>query len=270
MLRIALLQLKVQSNKSSNIQNAITHIHQAVENKAQIVILPECFNCPYHIDYFQEYAESMNGNTFNQLKSISKQHQILLIGGSIPELENGKLFNTCFVFENGHYLGKHQKVHLFDINIPNKISFQESKVLHPGQQITTLETSFGKIGIGICYDVRFPELTIKSARQGAFLQCFPGAFNSVTGPLHWDLLMRSRALDSQIFVAACAPALDLKASYHSHGHSMVVDPMGRILNQADVDECIIYADLNRQDMEDARENIPINKQRRFDLYPEIK
>ena len=142
-------------------------------------------------------------------------------------------------------------------------------MLTPGNQITTLNTSFGKVGIGICYDIRFPEMQIISARQGAFLLCYPGAFNKTTGPLHWDLLIRGRAVDNQIFVAACAPALDTTASYHSHGHSMVVDPMGNILSQAENEEDVIYANLNIKDQESAKSMIPTSKQRRFDLYLDV-
>eukprot|EP00835_Amoeboradix_gromovi_P003964 NODE_284_length_11815_cov_0.176340.p2 type:complete len:308 gc:universal NODE_284_length_11815_cov_0.176340:3365-4288(+) len=270
MIKIALLQVKIAAIKSSNIKKVRSMISEAVINNAKIVVLPECFNCPYGINYFKEYSEPERGDTWSFLQQQSFEHSILLIGGSIPEIDiNNKIYNTCFVFENGEYLGKHRKVHLFDIDIPNKIKFTESQVLSSGKQVTTLKTSFGLVGIGICYDIRFPEMQMISARRGAFLLCYPGAFNQVTGPLHWDLLMRSRAMDNQVFVAACAPALDTNADYHSYGHSLIVDPMGKILQQAKEKEEIIYAELNLDEIESTRSGIPTSKQRRFDVYPRV-
>ena len=269
MIKIALLQMKVGVVKSDNLAKASQLINTASKNKAQIIVLPECFTCPYGIEYFKEYSEPENGETYKFLQQQSSEHNILVIGGSVPEIDNDKIYNTCYVFEKGSFLGKHRKVHLFDIDIPNKISFTESKVLSPGNQVTTVKTSFGLVGIGICYDIRFPEMQMISARQGAFLLCYPGAFNKTTGPLHWDLLMRSRAVDNQVFMAACAPALDISASYHSHGHSIVVDPMGKVLKQAKDDEEVIYAELLLKDLDAARSGIPVSKQRRFDLYQKI-
>ncbi len=240
------------------------------QEKPKIIVLPECFNCPYGIDYFNEYSEEEQGPSYQFLKEQSLKHSIIVVGGSMPEKENGKVFNTCYVFENGQLIGKHRKVHLFDIDIPNKITFQESKVLSAGNQCTTVDSSVGKIGIGICYDIRFPELQMISARQGAFLLCYPGAFNTITGPLHWNILMQSRAIDNQVFVAACAPALDTTASYHSYGHSVVVDPMGKIITQAGNNEETIFATIDMNDLINAKMSIPVSNQRRFDVYTKVE
>jgi omega-amidase len=123
-----------------------------------------------------------------------------LIGGSIPErAENDKLFNTCTVWgPTGNLLGRHRKVHLFDIDIPGKITFQESKVLSSGNQLTTVVTEFGNIGIGICYDIRFPEMAQIYRQKGCDLLFYPGAFNMTTGPAHWQILQQGRALDNQV------------------------------------------------------------------------
>jgi len=163
----------------------------------------------------------------------------------------------------------HRKVHLFDINIPGKIKFKESETLTGGKTTNFFDTDFARIGLGICYDIRFPELAMISARQGCHLLVYPGAFNMTTGPLHWELLQRGRAVDNQVFFSMCSPARDLTAGYHAWGHSMIVDPMGQVLNEAREEESIIYANIDSQVMQDARAGIPVTTQRRFDVYPDV-
>jgi predicted amidohydrolase len=159
---------------------------------------------------------------------------------------------------------------LFDIDIPGTIQFKESDVLTAGDQLTVIDLpEYGKIGLAICYDIRFPEAAMIAARKGAFLLVYPGAFNTTTGPLHWSLLGRARAVDNQAYVALCSPARDLEASYHAYGHSLVVDPSAKILSEAEEQETIIYSDLDNDSIASIRSGIPIYTQRRFDLYPDV-
>lgn len=160
-----------------------------------------------------------------------------------------------------------QKVHLFDINIPGKITFKESETLSPGQSLTIVKTEFGNIGVGICYDMRFPELAQLYAQNDCRLICYPGAFNMTTGPAHWELLQRSRALDNQLFVATCSPARDTTSGgYVAYGHSTVVDPWGTVIATTEHGEDIVYADLDLAKVDEVRQNIPIRAQKRSDLY----
>jgi len=163
----------------------------------------------------------------------------------------------------------HRKVHLFDIDIPGKIAFKESETLTGGNEVNYFDTDFARIGLGICYDIRFPELAAISARRGCHAIIYPSAFNMTTGPLHWELLQRGRAVDNQIFVSMCSPARDLTAGYHAWGHSMVVDPMGVVLAEAEEKETIVYAHIDAKVFNDARAGIPVTKQRRFDVYPDV-
>ncbi|KAF6120636.1 nitrilase family member 2 [Phyllostomus discolor] len=150
---------------------------------------------------------------------------LLSIKGSIPEEDSGKLYNTCTVFgPDGALLVKHRKLHLFDIDVPGKITFQESKILSPGDSFSTFETPYCRVGLGICYDLRFSELAQIYAERGCQLLVYPGAFNLTTGPAHWELLQRGRAVDNQVYVATASPARDDKASYVAWGHSTVVNP----------------------------------------------
>lgn len=167
-------------------------------------------------------------------------------------------------------MATHRKVHLFDIDIPGKITFKESDVLSPGNKVTLVDLpDYGRIAIAICYDIRFPELATIAARKDCFLLLYPGAFNLTTGALHWELQARARAMDNQIYVGLCSPATDMEASYHAWGHSMVVDPNAKVLAEAGEKEEIVYAELKGEDIEETRKGIPIYTQRRFDVYPDV-
>jgi len=251
--------------------------------KPDLIVLPECFNSPYGHVHFPVYAEKIGfkpGEKYDVEKSESESVKMLsaaaretntwIIGGSIPEREGEKVFNTSTVYDpRGQLVAIHRKVHLFDIDIPGKIKFKESETLTGGSQLNFFDTPFARIGLGICYDIRFPELAMTAARKGCHAIIYPGAFNMTTGPLHWELLQRARAVDNQIFAAMCSPARDLTAGYHAWGHSMIVDPMGAILTEAGHDEAIMYAHIDPQTFHDARAGIPVTAQRRFDVYPDV-
>ncbi|XP_040279234.1 omega-amidase NIT2 [Bufo bufo] len=265
--KVALVQLLVSPVKSDNLKRASELIKRAAQQGAQIVALPECFNSPYGTKFFPEYAEKIPGPSTQVLSDVAKECGIYLIGGSIPEEDSGKLYNTCTVYgPDGTLLVKHRKIHLFNIDIPGKIRFQESETLSPGDSLSVFDTPFCKIGVGICYDIRFAELAQIYTKKGCQLLVYPGAFNMTTGPAHWELLQRARALDNQVYVATASPARDDKASYVAWGHSTVVSPWGEVIAKAEADETIIFADIDLQYLADVRQQIPIHSQRRHDLY----
>ena len=181
---LALIQLSVKKDRLINLTNAKEKISEAANHGAKVICLPECFNSPYGIQHFSDYAEEIpNGITSVILSKAAKAHQVYLIGGSIPEVENGKIFNTCTVWNpQGELIGKYQKIHLNDIDIPGKITFKESEVLSAGNEYLSFATPWTKIGIGICYDLRFPDLAQVYARHfNCGLLVFPGAFHITTG-----------------------------------------------------------------------------------------
>jgi omega-amidase len=236
------------------------------------VLLPEIWNGPYSNDSFPEYAEDIEAGgdaapSYSMMSDVARSLQITLVGGSISERSGNSLYNTCCVFgSDGKLKGKHRKVHLFDIDIPGKITFQESKTLTAGQDLTIVDTDVGRIGIGICYDIRFQELAMLYAARGAHLLCYPGAFNMTTGPLHWELLQRARATDNQLFVATCAPARDTSSSYVAWGHSTLVGPFGEVIATTEHDEATIIAEVDYSLIEQRRQFLPLRHQRRGDLY----
>ena len=227
----------------------------------------ECFQSPYGVNFFAEYAEPVGGETTLALQQWARQHKVTIVGGSFPERDqNGKLYNTSLTVDPaGNILGKHRKVHLFDINVPGKISFQESAALTAGDKITVFDSPVGRLGIGICYDMRFSEFARKMTEAGAEILIYPGAFNMTTGPMHWELLQRGRAVDEEAFVITCAPARVTEGSgYVSFAHSMCVSPWGQILVNAGADEGVVFAEIDPQELSSIRESIPIWKQRQTD------
>ena len=220
------------------------------------------------------YAEDVDGGASESaaaLAAAAAANRVALVGGSIPErrASDGALFNTCLVFRpDGTLAAKHRKVHLFDIDIPGKISFRESDTLAPGDGPTVVDPGLGvALGLGICYDLRFPELAALSVRRGAQVLVYPGAFNTTTGPAHWELLLRARAVDNQCFVAACSPARGPPdAGYQAWGHSCLVDPWGVVLSAADEGPAIVYAELDMAEVVTRRANMPLAGQRRGDVY----
>ncbi|AEG17798.1 carbon-nitrogen hydrolase family protein [Methanobacterium paludis] len=266
--KLAVCQMNVVDNKDLNLNKAVNMIESAARNKADMVLLPEMFNCPYDNSKFVEYAESRkNSRTLKSISSAAERAGIYVIAGSIPELENGKLYNSSFIFGRmGKIIGVHRKMHLFDIDVSGEITFKESETLTAGNEITVVDTELCKIGVAICYDIRFPELLRLMADKGAELIAVPGAFNMTTGPAHWEPLMKVRAADNQVYVAAASPARNESLSYVAYGNSMIVDPWGDIISRADADEKIIYADINLSKVESVRNELPLLKNRRKDIY----
>ncbi|RZC68147.1 hypothetical protein C5167_031401 [Papaver somniferum] len=270
--KIALCQLSVTEDKERNIVHARKAIQEAAEKGAELVLLPEIWNSPYSNDSFPVYAEDIDAGgdaspSTAMLSEVARSLKITIVGGSIPERCGDRLYNACCVYgKDGILKAKHRKIHLFDIDIPGKITFMESKTLTPGETPTIVDTDVGRIGIGICYDIRFQELATIYASRGAHLLCYPGAFNMTTGPLHWELLQRARAVDNQLYVATCSPARDAGAGYTAWGHSTLVGPFGEVLATTEHDEAIVISEIDYSVMDLRRTNLPLEKQRRGDLY----
>lgn len=271
-VRLGICQMITVDDKQANIETARQYITEAVNRGAEIIVLPEMFNCPYDKEFFKKYSENVSSDekpTIDFLSSIAKQTQRWIVGGSIPEIDDhGKVYNTSFVFnKDGKIAARHRKVHLFDIDVTGQF-YKESETLSAGNHATVFETEFCKIGLAICYDMRFPELAIMMRDQGAQIMIYPAAFNATTGPMHFELLGKARALDNQCFVVLAAPARDLtkKTGYMVWGHSAVISPNGFTLAQAELPEKLLIVDLDLKDVERQRAGFPFDKQRRSDMY----
>ncbi len=234
---------------------------QLPKTPPDFILLPEIFTCPYDNRCFPAYAQEDGGEVFQFLSNLARDHQCYLIGGSVPEVdEQGKIYNTSYVFDRGgDLIGKHRKVHLFDIDVPGGQYFKESDVLTAGDSVTVFDTEFGKVGVCICFDIRFPDLFLTMREMGVRMVFVPAAFNMTTGPAHWETLFRSRALDQQIFLLGCSPARDTEASYVAYGHSILTDPWGRVINELDEKEGLLSEVIDLDLVDAVRQQIPLRK-----------
>lgn len=269
--KIGLCQLSVTSDKDSNLGSVRNSIQVAVKQGAALVVLPEMWNCPYSNDYFSKFAEDFDDEdgspSFSVLSQAASHHKITIVGGSMPEWDNGHLYNSCCVFgPDGKLMSKHRKAHLFDVNIPGDISFKESDTFTAGDEPTIVDTDLGRIGIGICHDIRFPELAMLYRARGCQLICYPGAFNISSGEMLWELEQRARAADNQLYVATCSPSRDSTGSYMIWGHSTLVGPLGETIATSGQEETIVIADIDYNAILCQREKLPLENYRRGDVY----
>ena len=267
-IKIAAIQMSTVADKMENVRTVKTYLEKIKDENPDFVILQEMFCCSYLTVYFPIYGEKEGGPVWQLLSGYAKQYGIYLIGGSMPEKDaEGNVYNTSYIFDReGKQIGKHRKVHLFDIDVKGGQTFKESDTLTAGDSDTVFDTEFGKIGVMLCFDIRFPELSRMMVNDGAKVIFVPAAFNMTTGPAHWELSFRTRALDNQIYMVGCAPARDVSAGYISWGHSIVTNPWGAVVDMLDEKEGILLAELDMGYEERVREELPLLKSRRKDMY----
>lgn len=270
-LNIKALQIKGHTSKEENLKSVRNALDEALsQNKTEkldLVVLPEMFICPYKTDIFPKYAEVQGAFIWSELSSIADEYDIYLVAGSVPELLDDKIYNTSYVFDrSGSQIAKHQKMHLFDIDIEGGQRFKESDTLSAGSDITVFDTEFGKIGLCICYDIRFPELSRLMVDEGAKMIIIPAAFNMTTGPEHWEILFRTRAVDNQVYMLGVAPARDISSDYVSYANSIIVSPFGKVIERLDDREAILDVTIDLDDIYKVREGLPLLKHRRKDIY----
>lgn len=266
-LTVAQVQMRVTRDKTENIAAACRLIRRAAEQGAEFVMLPEMFCCPYENGAFRPYGEEQDGPAQRALSALAAALGIWIVGGSIPELEGNRVYNTSFVYDSaGRQVARHRKMHLFDISVEGGQTFRESDTLSPGGEITVFDTPWGKMGLCICFDLRFEELARLMALRGARVIFVPAAFNMTTGPAHWELLFRQRAVDNQLFTVGTSPARSESETYVAWGHSIVCDPWGSVLHQCGAEEEISITSLDLHRVESVRRQLPILRARREDIY----
>ena len=267
-MRLIQYQTDVSPDKEKNLDNMAACMADAAARGADMAAFGEMFACPYEAVNFPKYAEPAEGPSWQRFSALARKYRMYLSAGSIPEIdEEGHVFNTAYVFDrDGRQVARHAKTHLFDIDVKGGQRFFESDTLTPGPSFGAFDTEFGKMGLMICFDVRFPELARIMALEGARLILVPAAFNMTTGPAHWTLHMRARALDNQCFVAATSVARDMEASYHAWGHSMVTDPWGSVISELDERAGSLLTDIDFGRVEEVRAQLPLLSARRTDLY----
>ncbi len=267
-IKLALFQMSVCLEKEDNLQKFEDWAAIAAAEGADVLVLPELFTSPFDHELLSAASEPFEGGeTVSTVADAAMRHGVTVIGGSFPEqASDGRLWNTAFaVSPDGEVLAKYRKIHLFDPAYPG-ISMRESDSMLPGDSLASFSCCGVPASIVICYDLRFPALFARLRREGAGIIFAPAAFNHVSGPAHWELLVRARALDTQSFVVACSPASNYALSYSPWGHSLVVDPWGDVLDDAGSGEGIRYCTIRPERIQQVRSQIPLELHQRPEIY----
>jgi len=258
-IRIACVQLNSQGVKEDNLEKAEKLVARAAATGADIVVLPEKWNALGTPDILRAAAEPLEGGvTVRAMSDWARRHGITLVGGSITEEREGreKLSNTSIVFDtDGEIVCAYRKIHMFDVEVGGHV-YRESEAEEPGEETAVCEAEGWRLGLSVCYDLRFPELYRILALEGAELVTVPAAFTLWTGMAHWEALLRARAIENQCYVAAANEWGTHAEGKQSYGHSMIVDPWGVVVAQAGEGDTVISAELDRVHLEQVRASVP--------------
>jgi predicted amidohydrolase len=271
-LPVALVQLDAGSNKQKNLDKAIQFIEAAAEAGAKLVALPENFHIRGSEEHNQlklEAAEAIPGVLSDQLASIARRLSIYLLAGSFGERagQPDKIYNTSLLFDhNGSIIAKYRKIHLFDVTIGDHVVTKESSRVKAGDTVVTADTEFGRVGLSVCYDVRFPELYRSHALMGAIISFVPANFTLYTGKDHWETLLRARAIENSMYILAPAQIGRVPSGHQTYGRSMVVDPWGTVIACAPDNEGVAMAILDLDAVSRVRARVPSLEHRRPESY----
>lgn len=258
-MKIAQIQMKVSTDKIQNISQLAAAMDELDRESPDLITLGEMCFTPYDPAHLHEYAEQEGEYMWQAFSSLSKKHHVWLSAGTMPESDGkGHIYNTAYIFDReGNQAARHRKVHMFDVDIQGGQHYRESDTFSAGNQATVFDTEFGRIGLCICFDIRFPEMAHEMRMQGAKIILVPAQFTRKTGAAHWELLFRARAVDNQCFYIGTSTAFDENASYHSYGHSIITSPWGDVLSQMDDRPGVRLSGIDLTDVMKVREQIPL-------------
>ena len=254
----AAIQLCAGSDKAANLDKAESFVAEAARQAAALVVLPEVFLSRGLRAEERQAAEPIPGPSTERLSALARGLKIHLIAGSILEQGAGdKVFNTSLVFDaRGELIARYRKLHLFDVDIPGQVSIRESDTRAPGDSVVTVPTVLGVLGLSVCYDLRFPELYRQLTRAGAEIITVPSAFTFPTGAAHWEVLLRARAIENQVYILAPDQIGRSPSGVVDFGNSMIIDPWGKALARAADREMVIFAEIDRDYQARVRRELP--------------
>lgn len=260
---VAAVQMTSTSDKGTNREKAARFIAMAAGAKAEIVLLPEHWDWLGKPEEKAGAAEPIHGPSVTFLRELAKRYRLSLIAGSITEANgNDPPFNTTVLIHPDGMVGRtYRKIHLFDSELDR--AHRESAFTSAGDEVVVEGLGLVTVGFSICYDVRFPELFQQLARRGADLFVIPANFTAHTGPPHWEVLVRARAIENQCFILAADQTGLTGAGWEAHGHSMIVSPWGEILAMAGKEETVITARLDLNTLKEIRKKIPVHEHRKL-------
>ena len=258
-LSLALVQMDVGPDRNKNLRRAWLLVDQAAREGAKVICLPELFS--YMGSFHRPWlvAEDARGPSITMLRRLSEEHGVYIVAGSILERSPGKLpLNTCMMIgPDGEILSRYSKMHLFDIHVPGKIRFEESRCMRRGSHASAAKTAFGTVGFAICNDLRYPELFRRIALAGARIAFVPSAFTKFTGREHWIALNRVRAFENQMFVVAVNQSGRNVDGVRFFGSSLVADPWGKLLCEGPPGgDAIIHCGVDLSRADEIRKQLP--------------
>jgi predicted amidohydrolase len=262
----AAIQMTTSSDKASNLSKAEGAIRIAAAAGSRLVALPEVFNWRGKRAEEAAAAESLTGPTLTLMAGLARELEIYLLAGSITEdvPNESRRYNTAVLFgPDGARLAIYRKIHLFDVDLPGRVTVKESDAKMPGDEVVTARTRLGMVGLSICYDLRFPELYRRLAFAGARILMIPSAFTFPTGEAHWEALIRARAIENQCYVIAPAQFGPNVHGFSDYGNSMIVDPWGRVMARGSDQEGIVIAPIDMEYLERVRRELPALKHARL-------
>lgn len=269
--KVAVAQFSTEVNLEKNLDKAEAFLSDATQNQAKIILFPEEFlTHKMPPDEKKIVAAPLNQHKLvEHLSALSKKYKIYVLAGTIPVRhddseyndDHKKYYNSSILFNpNGKTVAIYHKIHLFDVQVSannfTTSQYLESKLVDCGSDIIVVNTSIGKLGLSICYDIRFPELFRKQIKQGAQIIATPSAFTVETGEAHWEILLRARAIENLSYVLAPAQMGDRYDGRKTYGYSMIISPWGKVIQNGKDQEGIIYAELDLLEQQVLRENFP--------------
>ena len=267
-VRVAAIQLTTSGDKEANLATAWRLVVQAAAAGARLVVLPEKWNLIDSERRQVDGAETLDGPSLATARGWARAHRIVLVAGSISEVAPGtdRAYNTSVLIQpDGTIAAAYRKLHLFDVEVGGN-TYRESDGAIPGDEVVVSDALGHRIGLSVCYDLRFPELFRSLAKAGAEILTVPSAFTATTGRAHWEPLLRARAIENQAFVIAAGQVGTHATGTDSHGHSMIIDPWGMILAEARDGEDVILADLDFNELARVRRTLPALAHRRNDIF----
>ena len=265
-LRVAAVQLNSTDDRARNIDTAERLVRAAAADGADLVALPEKWNLLAGGERLLAEAEPLDGPSLTAARGWARELGIHLLAGSISAIGGEKAFNTSVLIgPDGSDLAVYRKIHMFDV-VVGGVTYRESEYEDPGEEIVTASLGEADLGLSVCYDLRFPELYRILALRGARLISVPSAFTATTGRDHWEVLLRARAIENQVFLIAPNQIGEAPPQYDSYGHSAIVDPWGEVLAVAPDEECFVAADLDLAAQDRVRESLPSLANRRPEAY----
>lgn len=274
MTLMAAIQMRSGDRIEKNLADAERLVKSAVDQGAQWVVLPENFALLATEKLYPAGLEEIHpkGPIRSFVSGLAKRYGIWIVAGSIPVTVRpdnspveGRVRAVCFVYDSqGKEVARYDKIHLFDVQVDDQYgSYMESESIEPGDAVKVLDTPFGRLGLTICYDLRFPELFRLLCEQGAEIITVPSAFTAVTGAAHWELLLRSRAVENLCYLVGADQSGRHSETRQSFGHSMIVNPWGEVLARKPRGPGVVMADIDLSYLAELRKRMPVSEHRRF-------